>query len=346
MSVFDINDIQKKIGYTFINPTLLRQAFITPSVTAATSNKVQNYQILEFIGDTVLSFAVVKNLAKEFCKIDDEGQMICKTNEGKLTERKHDFIKNETLAHCSTVMGLNKYVSRVYAYSSCDHKNKKGDLVEAILGAVALDSEWNIEVLSKVSKNIIRYKNVDVNYVDKLEKICESKNIGDIRYSCYEADGSYECYISIPNADKVFRGTAANEFESKNKASKDALMYMKNYEKNKVIGRDDLNPISKLNELSQINKITKPIYKFENVHNDLEGYWKCSVTLSEIEYEFCAEGKTLKEAKRLAAESLIDYINGEKSEETNIIYDDEYVVRGQGLLKLIMSKYFVVEHEV
>ncbi|MBR4600687.1 MAG: hypothetical protein IKO39_11650 [Treponema sp.] len=66
--------IQQKIGYQFVNPVFLKQAFSSPSLSAVTQNRVQNYQILEFIGDAVLGLAVVKNLASEFCHVDANGQ--------------------------------------------------------------------------------------------------------------------------------------------------------------------------------------------------------------------------------------------------------------------------------
>ena len=50
----DILDIQKKIGYDFNNTTLLKQAFTSPSVTEASKHRLQNYQVLEFIGGAAL----------------------------------------------------------------------------------------------------------------------------------------------------------------------------------------------------------------------------------------------------------------------------------------------------
>lgn len=58
--------IQQKIGYQFVNPVLLKQAFVSPSLSDAMQNRLQNYQVLEFIGDAVLGLAVVKNLLQNF----------------------------------------------------------------------------------------------------------------------------------------------------------------------------------------------------------------------------------------------------------------------------------------
>lgn len=274
MAEFNIDDIQQKIGYTFQNPTLLKQAFTTPSVTVASKRKIQNYQVLEFIGDAVLDLAVVKNLVSEFCKIDSDGQMVSKTNEGKLTTRKQDFVKNETLYHCAKAIGLNKYINKAYGFCSYNHKTKKGDLIEAILGAVALDSNWNMEVLSEVTKEIFNQKNVKT-------------------------------------------------------ARKNAIRENKN-----------LSPVTKVDNLYAMHEISKPIYNFEKLQNGLHGVWKCSVTLLETEHKFFAEDNKLKVAKRISAQKLVDYLSG-KVTEPNVIDESngEKLAKGQGLLKLIISKY-------
>lgn len=152
---FNFLGVQEKIGYKFKNKNLLRQAFVSPSVTAASEGRIQNYQVLEFIGDSVLGMIVVKKMSDDFCYFDNLGQMISKMNEGKMSELKVDYVKNETLAHCAEALELNQYRERAYEYSSSDYKNKRGDLIEAILGAVALDSNWNYVNQEDFSKDNI-----------------------------------------------------------------------------------------------------------------------------------------------------------------------------------------------
>lgn len=336
---FDIYDIEEKIGYKFKNSTLLKQAFTTPSITKATQHKIQNYQVLEFIGDSVLSLAVVKDLAHEFCCIDNDGQMVCKTDEGHLTVRKQEMIKNETLAHCSKLLGLNQYVNKSYDHPSVDIKNKKGDLIEAILGAVAFDSNWDINILCSVMKNIEKYKDVEVNYIERLEHLCKKKRFGDPLYRFEQENGVYKCYVSIPDTDCVFGGKAESELASKNKACKQACAQLKTHRKLKA-SNENMNAISRLNVMYMAKEIGQPIYNFEKITESGNTKIKCQVTIENIEYEFCSKEDSKKAAKLNAAEALLNYILGE---EDNIIKDDENVVRGRGLLKLIMSKYYPLE---
>ena len=351
MADFDIYDIQKKIGYEFKNPTLLKQAFTSPSITQATQHKIENYQVLEFIGDSVLSLAVVKNLAHEFCHIDNDGQMHCVTNEGKLTVRRQELIKNETLAHCSNVLGLDKYLNKAFGFYSVDHKNKKGDLIEAILGAVAFDSNWNMEILSSVIKNILKFKDFAVNYVEKLESFCKKLKIGEVLYAFYQNENGFECCVSVPNAEKVFRETAKSELDAKNKACKAAYNYIKKYRNPKPQSNFN-DAVSTLNYMFLVNQIKKPIYKFKSFLEDDEILWKCSATLENIEYKFCASDFTKRKAKQAAAQALLNYINSNmQNPNPNItpnitediienVIEENLPARGSGLLKLIMTKYF------
>ena len=53
-------EIQKKIGYCFMNEDLFRQAFIRRSYSH--ENGGDNNEILEFIGDKALDLAVIRIL--------------------------------------------------------------------------------------------------------------------------------------------------------------------------------------------------------------------------------------------------------------------------------------------
>ena len=59
----EISFIQDQIGYRFKNPAVLEQAFTRRSFSM--ENGGQNNEVLEFIGDKVLDFIVVKLLAEK-----------------------------------------------------------------------------------------------------------------------------------------------------------------------------------------------------------------------------------------------------------------------------------------
>ena len=160
-----LDDVQKKIGYWFDNEDLLLQAFTRSSYSSQHGG--ENNEVLEFLGDRVLDFYVVKVIADRFGFVKsqsdyydeendlDEYCIIAHKNEADFTELKKQIVSNETLAKTIDKLGLFKYMY----LGDTDLENPKfkdnlikvkADLFEAILGAVAIDSDWNQDELQNV----------------------------------------------------------------------------------------------------------------------------------------------------------------------------------------------------
>jgi len=160
-----LDDVQKKIGYWFDNEDLLLQAFTRSSCSSQHGG--ENNEVLEFLGDRVLDFYVVKVIADRFGFVKsqsdyydeendlDEYCIVAHKNEADFTELKKQIVSNETLAKTIDKLGLFKYMY----LGDTDLENPKfkdnlikvkADLFEAILGAVAIDSDWNQDELQNV----------------------------------------------------------------------------------------------------------------------------------------------------------------------------------------------------
>lgn len=167
-----IYQIEYTIGYFFKNKFLLYQAFTRSSY----SNQygVENNEVLEFIGDSVLSFCVVQLMAEEFGFLKSASQyynkyedleeycLIANKNESDFTDLKNQIVSNKTLAKKINKLGFAKYL----VLGDNDKRNNvanqdsvKADLFEAIIGAIAIDSGWDIKRL----KNII-IKMLDIEH--------------------------------------------------------------------------------------------------------------------------------------------------------------------------------------
>ena len=155
-----LDEVQKKIGYWFNNIDLLLQAFTRSSYS--TQYGGENNEVLEFLGDKVLDFYVVKVIADRFGFVksqsdyydeendDDEYCIVAHKNEADFTELKKEIVSNKTLAKRIDRLGFAKYM--FMGDSDIDnHVEKqekvKADLFEAILGAIAIDSDWNPDEL-------------------------------------------------------------------------------------------------------------------------------------------------------------------------------------------------------
>lgn len=158
-----LDEVQKKISYRFDNIDLLYQAFTRSSYS--TQYGGENNEVLEFIGDRVLDFYVVKVIADRFGftksqsdyydeeEDNDEYCIVAHKNESDFTELKKEIVSNKTLAKRIDELGFAKYM--FMGDSDIDnHVEKqekvKADLFEAILGAVAIDSGWNPDDLQNV----------------------------------------------------------------------------------------------------------------------------------------------------------------------------------------------------
>jgi ribonuclease-3 len=127
----------------------------------------ENNEVLEFIGDKVLDFYIVKVIADRFGFVksqsdyydeendNDEFCIIAHKNESDFTELKKQIVSNETLAKRIDKLRFLKFV--YLGGSDLENENfkknlvkVKADLFEAILGAVAIDSDWNPDDLQNV----------------------------------------------------------------------------------------------------------------------------------------------------------------------------------------------------
>lgn len=334
--------IQQKIGYQFVNPVFLKQAFSSPSLSAVTQNRVQNYQILEFIGDAVLGLAVVKNLASEFCHVDANGQFVSSATEGQLSDEKSRLVKNEKLAHCSNLLEFDSYLERAHGYHLHDRKNKKGDLIESVLGAVAIDSNWNMDILSRVASELLRYDKMVENATEKLQNYCDTNGLDLPTYYFWNCGSRYDCAISLQPINGLFVGNGKTVEEAQNAAVESAYTYLtgQNVTKKKSVeqtGANILNSSKKsptaveILNLKYIKKeIVQPNYSFAQTAENGKLFWICTLTLNNNEYQVSGKATTRKKAKQAAAKAMLDLLEKSKQEEKSI------QSRGIGLLKRAM----------
>lgn len=151
-----LEEVQRKIDYFFDNIDLLLQAFTRSSYSAQFGG--ENNEVLEFIGDKVLDMYVTKIIADKFGFMksqskyydgkedNDEYCIVAHHNEGDFTELRKTIVNNKTLAKRIDKLGFAKYL--YLGDSDLDNnvvnqEKVNADLFEAILGAIAIDCEWN-----------------------------------------------------------------------------------------------------------------------------------------------------------------------------------------------------------
>lgn len=190
----ELAGIEKTIGYTFRNPTLLRQAFTRRSYTNEYEAKtrrpapVECNEVLETVGDAVLGAALLAILTKRHGKMTGRGYE-SDFGEGVFTEIKKNLCDKTALSRIidglsidgGTPFSVLQAVSDGdRAIGSYDAPSPKEDLFESILGAVALDCDMDFSVIVPLVERLDNPDRLTVARTDKDEKtrlkeICEAK---------------------------------------------------------------------------------------------------------------------------------------------------------------------------
>jgi ribonuclease-3 len=138
-----LGELEQRIGYHFHNRDNLRRALSCQSAINERHSDAtnQNFQVLEFLGDAALKYAVATLL---YIEQNDLGAV-----EG-LHDKVVPFISNSKLSSIGHELNLNKYI--IKGKGVLDSTDKMlADAVEAILGAIVIDQQQQ----GNVSENVL-----------------------------------------------------------------------------------------------------------------------------------------------------------------------------------------------
>ena len=317
-----LETIQNIIGYKFKNEQLLIQAFTRRSY-ALQNRGAAHCEVLEFYGDSVLGITVVKSMCQKFGKIKNN-QFVSEKDEGDLTQIKSTWVDKKHLAHTVKVLGLDKYIKVGKEEENATGKKElslKEDLCESIIGAVAVDCNWNFEILEKLCTGMLDVKEFTENTVRMLCDWCKNNGYEFPKFSKVKPNENFKQEIlkkenltdiknlffqkvEIPELNISFIGYDETETEAKMQASFKALNYFNKFEMKKEIENPNLeNATNQLNNLFSKNYIEKP--KFEFTKKDSK--WEC-VCLVENHKSTISVDKSKNLASKKSALKMINQL--------------------------------------
>ena len=169
--------IEQKIDYKFKDNNLLTTALTHPSKSK------KNYQRLEFLGDSILNFLVGEFLFKN-----------CDKQEGELTVLRSHYVSENHLAECFDEMNLEKDVITGKSLNGEITTAIKGDIVEAIIAGIYLDSgleEARRFIIEKL--HIEDFENAkDDNYKSQLQELVQANFKCTMKYETVKIDEMFE----------------------------------------------------------------------------------------------------------------------------------------------------------
>ncbi len=322
----DIKHVQERISYQFRNPDLLQQAFTRRSYSE--ENGSENNEVLEFIGDSALSLVIVRILTDTFGEYtpDEEwNEFRCRHgySEGRFTELKKALVEKKALAKSMDTLGFQKYLimGKGDATSGGNKQDSvKEDLFEAIIGAVALDCDFDINTLTEVVDNMIDFDSFfksntvpQMNAIALLQQFMLKHWNTEPEYEFLNDYDGITCRVKVPQSTYsvyLLEGRGTNKSSARMRAAEEAIVFLRGSGQlldplHEAIGKPIWEEsVRQLHELFQKKLISEPKYIFgSKPEYDSNGnpVWSCELSLDEIEENWYLPGYTKKQAKQNCA---------------------------------------------
>ena len=128
MHIFDIDECEKRIGYSFKDKMLLRRCFTHASY--AYENGGEDNELLEFFGDAIIQFVVTEHLYKNAFG-----------DEGKLTKKRAEVVSKEPLLKAVEKLKLIEFVLLGKGQQKTMRTTDKlfSSIYEAVVAGIYLD---------------------------------------------------------------------------------------------------------------------------------------------------------------------------------------------------------------
>jgi len=323
-----IAEIEKKIGYTFRDKSLLTQAFTRESFCNENNGRGVIYkssEVLEFFGDSVLSTAIVGLMLEDKVKRYEHG-IYTELDEGDFSNIRSKLSDKRNLSVSMARLGLQEYLIMGEGDAKLGIENEPSvmeDLFESIVGAVYIDSGKDMEVATRLVSKMLDMKAFISSeppiqsYKNALQEYCSDKKRrlpAPVYKTVFESGPDHKkvyeraCYIG---EELIATGSGKNLKIADAAAAEKALSLLKKREKPEAAPSTEA--ISKLRALASSKKATSPEYR------DLGETPRSSPSNPEYAVECRFMGKTAtmvgaskQEARALAAAKLLEELTPKK----------------------------------
>ncbi|MBR6790600.1 MAG: ribonuclease III [Oscillospiraceae bacterium] len=222
-----MEELQQKIGYTFRNPQLLKQAVTHSSYANEGKKHGKNNERLEFLGDSVLSVIVAKHLYLTYKDIP----------EGELTKLRASLVCEKALDVFAAKLELGKYLLLGKGEEMTGGRSRPSilaDAFEAVIAALYLDGGYEVAqkfVLSYIPKNLdIRKVSPLADYKTALQEIIQQNREEKVEYILVGERGPDHAKIFtaevLLNSNVIGRGEGSSKKQAEQNAAREALKLM------------------------------------------------------------------------------------------------------------------------
>ncbi|KAJ6698597.1 DICER-RELATED [Salix purpurea] len=217
----DLTTLENLLGHRFLYKGLLIQAFVHPSH----KNGGGCYQRLEFLGDAVLDYLITSYLFSAYPKMKP----------GQLTDLRSVLVNNRAFASISVDRSFHEYIicdsdalsaaiqnfvdfvrtpeSERHLLEGPKCPKVLGDLVESSVGAILLDTGFDLNHIWKIMLSFLdpikSFSNLQINPVRELKEICQSHN-WDFEVPASKKGRTFSVDVKLSGKDMNISACASN----------------------------------------------------------------------------------------------------------------------------------------
>jgi ribonuclease-3 len=222
--VLELAALQKSLGISFNDPSLLEQALVHSSYVnenpAATAN-----ERLEFLGDAVLGLVIAQELYRR----------LPQSSEGRMTELRSLLVRGEALARQARAISLGDYLYLGKGEEASGGREKPANLagaLEAVIAAIFLDQGFHIArdfILKLMAKELGRVisQGIEPDYKSQLQELIQARHQPAPSYQVIEATGpdhDRSFIVEVRLGDTVLgRGSGKSKKSAEEEAARSAL---------------------------------------------------------------------------------------------------------------------------
>ncbi len=200
-----LEDLEKTLGITFSDRSLLRQAFLHSShVYEAGSKSWESNERLEFLGDAFLGYVIADFLYGQWPTM----------SEGEMTRLRSSLVNRDILARVASSLDLGGYLYLGRGEESTRGRERPTNLArvyEALIGAILLDQREDIArefILWSMSAELEMIDSGDapVDYKSRLQELAQKQGHGYPIYRTIKVEGpphAREFTIEVLIGDEV-----------------------------------------------------------------------------------------------------------------------------------------------
>ena len=225
MTVANLDELERHLGYAFKDRSLLQLALTHPSVTHESQGALFHNQRLEFLGDSVLGLVLTTELYRRFSDL----------GEGPLTKARAHLVNRRSLATHARELGLGPYLILSHGEEVSGGRARPSSLAdafEALLGAVFIDGGFQAaeEVILGCFRSTLgelrEIPNLE-NPKGELQEYLQAQSADAPRYELSSVSGPdhdrlFECRV-IHAGVELGRGTGKSKKAAESQAASEAL---------------------------------------------------------------------------------------------------------------------------